>query len=51
MPVHSKQFDAAVVGASLAGCVTATLLGRAGLRVALIDKHADEDAFKRLCGH
>jgi 2-polyprenyl-6-methoxyphenol hydroxylase-like FAD-dependent oxidoreductase len=41
----------AVVGASLAGCAVATLLGRAGLRVALIDKHAGDDAYKRLCGH
>ena len=48
---QSKDFDVVVVGASLAGCATATLLGRAGLRVALVDKHADEDAYKRLCGH
>jgi flavin-dependent dehydrogenase len=46
-----KRFDVAVVGASLAGCATATLLARAGLRVALIDKHTSEAAFKRLCGH
>src|SRR5918996_4878333 len=46
-----ERFDVAVVGASLAGCATAALLGRAGLRVALIDKHAGEDAYKRLCGH
>jgi 2-polyprenyl-6-methoxyphenol hydroxylase-like FAD-dependent oxidoreductase len=45
------QYDVAVVGASLAGCTTATLLGRAGLRVALIDKHSGPDAYKRLCGH
>src|SRR5918994_600647 len=51
MESRSEQFDVAVVGASLAGCTTATLLGRAGLRVALIDKHAGEDAYKRLCGH
>jgi menaquinone-9 beta-reductase len=51
MGIESKQFDVAVVGASLAGCATAALLGRAGLSVALIDKHAGEDAYKRLCGH
>jgi menaquinone-9 beta-reductase len=51
MVVESRQFDAAVVGASLAGCTTAALLGRVGLRVALIDKHAGENAYKRLCGH
>lgn len=43
--------DVAVVGASLAGSTVATLLGRAGLRVALLDKHAGPDAYKRLCGH
>jgi 2-polyprenyl-6-methoxyphenol hydroxylase-like FAD-dependent oxidoreductase len=51
MGTYGKHFDVAVVGASLAGCATATLLGRAGLRVALIDKHAGDDAYKRLCGH
>jgi 2-polyprenyl-6-methoxyphenol hydroxylase-like FAD-dependent oxidoreductase len=49
--MQSKDVDVAVVGASLAGCATAALLGRAGLRIALIDKHAGEDAYKRLCGH
>jgi menaquinone-9 beta-reductase len=51
MVFDSEHFDAAVVGASLAGCATAAFLGRAGLRVALIDKHAGADAYKRLCGH
>ena len=32
------DFDAVVVGASLAGCATAIHLGRAGHRVALVDK-------------
>ncbi len=40
-----------VVGASLAGCTTAILLAREGLRVALVEKHGDVDAYKRLCGH
>lgn len=43
--------DAIVVGASLAGCTTATLLSRAGLRVALIEKRPDPTAFKRICSH
>jgi menaquinone-9 beta-reductase len=43
--------DVAVVGASLAGCTTACLLGREGVRVALVEKHGDPQAFKRLCGH
>jgi 2-polyprenyl-6-methoxyphenol hydroxylase-like FAD-dependent oxidoreductase len=46
-----ERFDVAIVGASLAGCAAAILFARVGLRVALIDKHADEDAYKRLCGH
>lgn len=49
--VESHNFDVVVVGASLAGCATAILLGREGFEVALIDKHADDTAFKRLCGH
>ena len=51
MTSTEQEFDVAVVGASLAGCATAILLGRAGLRVALIDKHSGPDAYKRLCGH
>jgi menaquinone-9 beta-reductase len=51
MTSTEQQFDVAVVGASLSGCATALLLGRAGLRVALIDKHSGPDAYKRLCGH
>jgi len=43
--------DVTIVGASLAGCATATLLGRAGVSVCLIDKHSGPDAYKRLCGH
>jgi len=43
--------DAVIVGASLAGCATAILLGRAGLRVALVEKQPDPQAFKRVCGH
>ena len=40
-----------VVGASLAGCATAILLGRAGARVALVEKQPDPAAFKRMCSH
>lgn len=43
--------DAAVVGASLAGCATAILLARGGARVALIERSADPDAHKRACTH
>lgn len=43
--------DVAVVGASIAGCATATFLARAGAKVALIDHHGSPDAFKRTCTH
>jgi len=45
------EYDVAIVGASLAGCTAATLLGRAGARVALIEKSPDPRAFKRMCSH
>ena len=45
------DFDVAIVGASIAGCATATLLARHGLSVALVDKHSGPDSYKRLCGH
>ena len=32
------EFDVAIIGASLAGSAAAITLGRAGLRVALLDK-------------
>jgi 2-polyprenyl-6-methoxyphenol hydroxylase-like FAD-dependent oxidoreductase len=43
--------DVVVVGASLAGCATAILLGLAGARVALVEKQPDPHAFKRICSH
>ncbi len=45
------DYDAVVVGASLAGCTTALLLARDGLRVALVEQRADPAAFKRVCTH
>lgn len=47
----SSDYDAAIVGASLAGCTTAIALGRAGARVALVEKSPDPDAYKRTCSH
>jgi len=44
-------YDAVVVGGSLAGCATAIQLGRAGLRVALVEKQPDPKAYKRMCSH
>lgn len=47
----SGGYDAVIVGASLAGCTTAIALGRAGARVALVEKRPDPAAFKRTCSH
>lgn len=47
----SEGYDAVIVGASLAGCTAATLLGREGARVALVEKQPDPKAFKRMCSH
>jgi len=45
------DYDAVVVGASLAGCATAIQLGRSGARVAVVEKKPDPQAFKRTCSH
>jgi menaquinone-9 beta-reductase len=47
----SDRYDVVIVGASLAGCTAATFYGRAGLRVALLEKHRSAATAKRLCGH
>jgi menaquinone-9 beta-reductase len=47
----THDYDAVVVGGSLAGSTTAILLGRAGLRVALVEKQPDPQAYKRMCSH
>src|SRR3954471_20720191 len=49
--MSSRDYDAVIVGASLAGCSTAMLLAREGARVALLERRPDPDAFKRVCGH
>jgi 2-polyprenyl-6-methoxyphenol hydroxylase-like FAD-dependent oxidoreductase len=46
-----EDYDAAIVGASLAGCTTAIMLAKAGARVALIEQRPDANAFKRVCSH
>jgi flavin-dependent dehydrogenase len=50
MPSHS-QYDIAIVGASIAGCEAAIFFGRAGARVALIERDRDPAGYKRLCTH
>jgi 2-polyprenyl-6-methoxyphenol hydroxylase-like FAD-dependent oxidoreductase len=47
----SDEYDVVIVGASLAGCTAAMLLGRGGARVALVEKQPNPTAFKRVCGH
>jgi len=47
----SPAYDAVIVGASLAGCATAIQLGRAGLRIAVVEKQPDPQAYKRMCSH
>jgi 2-polyprenyl-6-methoxyphenol hydroxylase-like FAD-dependent oxidoreductase len=46
-----RDYDAAIVGASLAGCTAAILLARAGARVALVEQRPDPTAYKRVCSH
>jgi flavin-dependent dehydrogenase len=45
------DYDVAIVGGSLAGSAAATLYGRAGLRVAVIEKQPDPRAYKTTCNH
>ena len=43
------RYDVAIVGGSLAGSAAATFFGRAGLKVALLERHPDPKTYKRLC--
>ena len=45
------DFDAVVVGASVAGCTAARLYAQQGARVALVEKRPDMDAYKTVCTH
>ena len=47
----SQDFDVVIVGASIAGCTAATLFGRRGLRVLLIERASDPQAYKKVCTH
>ena len=51
MGAGADVYDAAIVGASLAGCAAAIALGRAGLKVALVDKRPEQGAYKKICSH
>jgi 2-polyprenyl-6-methoxyphenol hydroxylase-like FAD-dependent oxidoreductase len=48
-PHHTH--DVVVVGASVAGCATATFFARAGARVALVERSPDAAAYKVACSH
>jgi len=50
-PASVCDYDAAIVGASLAGCTAAILLARKGASVALVEQRPDAAAFKRICSH
>ncbi len=45
------EYDVGIVGASVSGCVTATLLARQGARVLLVDRIASEQSYKTACTH
>jgi menaquinone-9 beta-reductase len=47
----AREFDVAVVGASVAGCTVARLFAQRGARVALIERHQDPAAYKVACTH
>ena len=47
----TADYDVVVVGASIAGCTAATLLGRAGVRVAVVEQRPDPAAYKTICTH
>jgi menaquinone-9 beta-reductase len=49
--IGRQEYDAAIIGASLAGCTAAIMLGRAGARVVLVEQRPDLGAFKRICSH
>jgi flavin-dependent dehydrogenase len=45
------DFDAVVVGASVAGCTAARLFAQRGARVALVERRPDVEAYKTVCTH
>ena len=49
--MSERDYDVAIVGASIAGCTAATFLGRQGARVALIESHSDPESYKVMCTH
>ena len=48
---RNVDHDVVIVGASIAGCTAAVLFARAGLKVALVERKRDLNAYKHLCTH
>jgi menaquinone-9 beta-reductase len=48
---NDPEYDAAIVGASIAGCTAAIFFARNGARVALIERDPDPAAYKKICTH
>lgn len=46
-----SHYDVVIVGASIGGSSAAILFARQGLRVALIERHKDINAYKQVCTH
>ncbi|MBE7555536.1 MAG: FAD-dependent monooxygenase [Anaerolineales bacterium] len=46
-----SHYDVIIVGASVGGCTAAILFARQGLRVALLERHQDINAYKKVCTH
>lgn len=51
MPAAGDNFDVAIVGGSVAGSTASILFARRGLRVALIERRPELNAYKRMCTH
>lgn len=47
----NSDYDVAIIGASIAGCTAATLYGRQGLKVALVERQDNPSYYKKVCGH
>ena len=45
------HYDVVIVGASVGGATAAILFARQGLRVALVERHKDMNAYKQVCTH
>ncbi len=45
------SYDIIIVGASVGGCTAAILFARQGFRVALLERHKDINAYKKVCTH